>query len=104
MTKNEAIAKSIYDAAKARGWVINVRNDLLEITKKFTPNDMDAFVKADGEYYGILGLLPTTRPGSIWGTDGGGVGALSAMKDGLFVMKKSGGNKLVLRKLDQMLY
>jgi hypothetical protein len=54
------------------------------------------------EYFSILGLLPTTSPGSIWGTDGGGIGALSAMKSGTFVMNKSGGSKRVLKVLAKM--
>lgn len=103
MNKNEAIAKEIYDAAKAKGWYVNVRGDILTITKKITPDSLESFAKADGEYYGILGRLPRPRPGSMWGTDGGGVGALSATKNGLFVMNVSGGNKLVLRKLKEML-
>lgn len=102
MNRNEAIAKEIYDAAKAKGWKTNVRGDILTITKEITPNSLESFSKADSEYYSIISLLPRPRSGSIWGTDGGGVGALDATKYGLFVMNVSGGNKLVLRKLKEM--
>jgi hypothetical protein len=54
------------------------------------------------EYYSILGLLPTTSAGSIWGTDGGGIGAVSAMNTGLFKMNKSGGSKRVLTALAKL--
>lgn len=102
MNKNAELAKKIADKCKALGWTFVVDNNLLKIYKKITPNSNDEFVKADSEYYWILSLLPQSRPGSVWGTDGGGIGALSAMNNGLFVMNKSGGNKLVLRKLEEL--
>jgi hypothetical protein len=92
-------AEEIRDLCKAYGWEYDVRGDILEISKEFTPGDNDALVTADMEYGSILGLLPTTRPGSTWGTDCGGVGAISALKNGYFVMKKSGGSKRVLNAL-----
>jgi hypothetical protein len=54
------------------------------------------------EYYSILGILPSTGPGSIWGTTGDSVGALSAMKTRKFVANKSGGSKRVLNALVKM--
>jgi hypothetical protein len=54
------------------------------------------------EYYSILELLPTTSPGSVWGTDGGGIGAISAMNTGVFTMNKSGGSKRVLSALKKI--
>jgi len=44
-----------------------------------------------------------TEPGSVWGTDGGGVGAISALKSGTFEMKKSGGSKRVLKAIEREL-
>lgn len=100
---SKEIALEIKKIADELGWEIVVRNEsLLTITKKIDNNDTDDFVKADGEYYHILSLVPTTAPGSIWGTDGGGVGALSAMKHGLFVMNKSGCSKRVLSALQKL--
>jgi hypothetical protein len=96
------IAKDIKATAEKYGWTLNPRGSILTITKSITPNDNDSFAKADGEYYTILGKLPTTSAGSMWGTDGGGVGALSAMKSGTFVMNKSGGSKRVLNALKKM--
>jgi len=75
---------------------------ILHIEKNFEPGNMDEFVKADGEWYSILGLVPTTSAGSTWGTDGSGVGAVSAHKEGLFMMNKSGCSKRVLNALKKM--
>jgi len=94
------IAVKIKNKCAEYGWVYEVRGSILTITKRI--NGDDEFVIADGEYYFILGLLPTTSAGSIWGTDGGGVGALSAINTGIFKMNKSGGSKRVLNALKKI--
>jgi hypothetical protein len=72
------------------GWNINIKSDtVISISKSFTPGDMTELVKCDGEYYHLLSMVPL-KGGSIWGTDCGGIGAMSALKSGLFVMNKSG--------------
>lgn len=101
MSKNQQIAAKILNMAKSLGWSINIRNTVLEITKPIST--MEEFVTADGEYYSILGLVPTTSAGSTWGTDGGGVGAVSAMNRGIFSMKKSGCSVRVLNALEKMM-
>jgi len=103
MTKNEEKALAIKSMADKLGWEIGVSRSTLTIVKRIAPENNDAFVQADGEYYSILGLLPQSSPGSTWGTDGGGIGALSAMKYGVFTMHKSGGNKNVLKALARVL-
>ena len=95
------IASKIKSVADELGWRIQVRGDILTIYKDGILSK-DDFVRADMEYYSILGHLPQTSPGSMWGTDGGGVGALSAMKTRVFTMNKSGGSKRVLRALEKM--
>jgi hypothetical protein len=99
MTKSKEIAQKIKAMADQLGWLIEVRrgNSILTITKRIAGQDQ--FVDADMEYYSILELLPSTSAGSIWGTDGGGIGAISAMNSGLFTMHKSGGSKRVLEAL-----
>jgi hypothetical protein len=103
MSKAKQIAQDILNAAKADGWNVMVERGLLVITKPIKVGSNEDFAKADSEYYNIIGRLPQTRPGSTWGTDGGGVGALSAMKHGLFEMKRSGGSKLVLKQLEKLI-
>ena len=112
MNKSTETAKSILDTATKLGWAVavrnpfngkGVRNTILTIYKGFTAGDMDEFVTADMEYYSILRKLPSTSPGSVWGTDGGGIGAIDAYNSGVFTMNKSGGNKLVLKALKKIL-
>ena len=102
MSDAKTIATKIFDTARELGWRVSVRGSgILTVTKTGIRSRED-FVRADMEYYSILGLLPTTSPGSIWGTDGGGVGAISAMNTGVFTMNKSGGSKRVLAALKKI--
>lgn len=102
MTSNETATK-ILETANQLGFSVQVRGKILTITKFITPNDNDAFREADMSYYEILSLLKRTSPGSDWGTDGGGVGALEAINSGRFVMNRSGGSVRVLNSLRKML-
>jgi hypothetical protein len=97
------IAREIFDTAARLGWTLEVRGSILTTKKRFTPGDNDGFIEADMMYYEILDLLPRTRAGSDWGTDGGGIGALSAIKSGVFTMNRSGGSKPVLKALAKIL-
>jgi len=102
MSAAKETARKILNTAKELGWDINIRGSILTIYKDGI-RTKDDFVRADMEYYSILGLLPSTSPGSMWGTDGGGVGAISAMNSGVFTMNKSGGSKRVLNALAKMI-
>ena len=106
MTKIPAAdtAREIADTAARLGWRLHVRAGILTITKFFTPGDNAGFCECDGTYYDVLSKLPRTRPGSDWGTDGGGIGALSAIKAGRFTMNRSGGSKMVLKALAKLGY
>lgn len=102
-TSNASItAKEIKDLCIKWGWKYVVRGDILTITKKIIPGDRESFCTADMEYGSILGLLPSTSAGSSWGTDGGGIGGMSAMNSGNFRMNKSGGSKRVLSALAKL--
>ena len=100
---SKEIATQIIAQADKLGWTISIHRTILVISKHIEPDNIDEFVKADSEYHSILSLLPCTSPGSYWGTDGSGVGALSAIRNGLFVMNKSGGSKRVLNALQKLI-
>jgi len=88
-TSTKTAAAKFVVAAREAGWKITARENVVTITKHFTPNSRAEFVKLDGEYYGILTMVKA-RGGSIWGTDGSGVGGYSAMLHGVFTMNISG--------------
>lgn len=99
-SKGQAVsaAREFAAACEAAGWVYAVREGIVTIRKYFAAGDGKAFVALDGEYYGILSLVPA-RGGSVWGTDGCGVGGYSAILHGEFVMNVSGVNKKFLAAL-----
>lgn len=89
-------AQAFVAACRDSGWSVHITpeslgggSNVVSITKHFAPNDRDAFVRLDGEWYGLLSMLKA-RGGSMWGTDGSGVGGHSAMIHGCFKMNVSG--------------
>lgn len=88
-TKTMTAAREFVTAALNAGWRISSRENVVTITKGFTAGSREEFVRLDGEYYGILSLVKA-RGGSMWGTDGSGVGGYSAMLHGVFTMNVSG--------------
>jgi len=93
-TKTSKIARDFVKAALSAGWRISSRENVVTITKALTKEGHSyeasrrQFVELDGQWYGILSILP--HKGSIWGTDGSGVGGYSAMLHGVFTMNVSG--------------
>ena len=99
MSKETAL--KIKNLASELNWALEVRGSILTIKKQISGKEQ--FVTADMEYYSVLGLLPSTSAGSVWGTDGGGIGAISALNTGVFTMNKSGGSKRVLSALAKII-
>lgn len=88
-TKTVTAAREFAAAARNAGWTISTRDNIVTISKRFTAGSREEFVRLDGEYYGILSMVKA-RGGSMWGTDGSGVGGHSAMLHGVFTMNVSG--------------
>jgi hypothetical protein len=88
-TKTATIAREFVAACRKAGWQVSSRDSVVTIRKHFTANSREEFVSLDGEYYGLLSMVPA-RGGSMWGTDGSGVGGYSAMLHGCFEMNVSG--------------
>lgn len=83
-------AKQFVDRCSQLGWKIErVTDNIVTITKRFPIGSNDGLVECDMEYYDVLSLCPY-KGGSVWGTDCGGMGAMSALNNGLFRMNKSG--------------
>lgn len=97
-TSTKTAAANFAAAARNAGWQITTRDNIVTITKHFTPNSREEFVALDGEYYGILSMVKA-RGGSMWGTDGSGIGGYSAMLHGVFTMNISGVSKAFIAAL-----
>lgn len=91
------------DSCKKVGFTPVVASDsVVRVVKNFAPGDMDAFNFCDSVAYGLLGLAPL-KGGSIWGTDGGSVGGHVAVKNGQYVLNKSGTGKRFMAELKKVL-
>jgi hypothetical protein len=98
------IANKIIQAAKDNNFRLEVRGGILTIHSNFTGGDVNEwFRNCDMSYYSVLGNLPRTSPGSDFGTDGGSVGGLSAIRSGHFTMNRTGGSVRVLNALKKLM-
>lgn len=103
-TKAQKTAIDIITTAAKYGFTVSVNGSTMSITKSFTPGDKQAFTECDMMAGSVLEMLPRTRPGSDWGTDGGGVGGMVALTNGQFKMNRTGGSMPVLKALVITLY
>ena len=87
--KTVEAARKFTAAARSAGWSISTREGVVSISKRFTPGSREQFIELDSEYYDVLSMV-TARGGSMWGTDGSGVGGYAAMQSGVFTMNISG--------------
>jgi hypothetical protein len=83
-------ATEFVNRCKELNWrVASITDTVVTITKEFQRGCQDGLVECDMEYYDLLSLCPH-KGGSVWGTDCGGIGAMTALANGLFKVNKSG--------------
>ena len=86
-------------AAREHGFKVEIASEnVVRITKPFTPGDRDAFVGCDMFGESVLAIAPL-KGGSVWGTDGGSIGGMSAITHGRYTLNKSGTAKRFMRLL-----
>jgi hypothetical protein len=83
-------AARIREEAKEYGLSIIAHDGIVTVTGSFKPGDVEAFRKMEENAVTILLHFKRVRPGTIWGTDSGSVGGSVALKDGRFILNKSG--------------
>jgi hypothetical protein len=88
------VAAQFLMAATQHGYSVEAHRSgdqyVVTVAASFTPGDRDAYVRCDGSGCSVLAILPMTKPGSIWGTDGGSVGGHAGMTGGYYHLSKSG--------------
>ena len=95
-------AKEFLATARSSGWNVQSTSSVVKISKRFQPGDLSAFVELDGDYYDLLSNVPVIAGcSSVWGTDGGGIGGMVAIQNGLFVANVSGVKKRFTKSLQQ---
>jgi hypothetical protein len=98
-------AKQFVEMVRNKGWHVYLPNDrpIITIGKQIKQGSEEEFAKADSEYFYLISQVPTTTPGSMWGTDGGGCGAISAINRGEFIMNRSGVSKRFVKAVREYL-
>ena len=81
---------------------IQKNGGLITLTKAFQPGDKVAFGDAESDV-SVIYEIPTTAPGSIWGTDGASVGGYSAVQNGLMKLSRSGCSKRWLAQVAKLI-
>lgn len=94
-------ARSFAEACERDGFSFSVRGDIVSVTKTFTPGDSDAYVACDGDGPCLLAMVPSSG-GSTWGTDGGSVGGMVAIKNGRYRLNVSGVAKRFVNALSKI--
>lgn len=84
------LANRFASMARERGFTWSASGVILRVEKRIAPDDRSAFADAETDASILLGTVPTTMPGSVWGTDGISVGGAVALRTGHFRMNKSG--------------
>lgn len=103
LTKAQEQALNFINKAKESGFTVVVKSDsCVAITKDFTPGDSDAFVECDMFYDSVLSCAPL-KGGSVFGTDGGSVGGYVGLKNGRFVMNKTGSGVNFIKALRKLI-
>lgn len=96
---SDTLAQNVINKANEYGFSVTVRGASLVVNKRFTPNDKDAYTRAESEANDILDMVPMTSPGSIWGTDGASIGGHVGLTNGYMTLNKSGCSKRVLNAI-----
>ena len=91
MSFAKAQAEKFVAKAKELGWSWEASSSVVKIFKKFTPGDKVAYTLADSEGYELLAMVPL-KGGSIWGTEGSGIGGQVGLNNGYYKLNKSGEN------------
>ena len=86
-------AMQFIETCKKMGWAWSAEGTIVRINKRFEKGDLDAYCNCDIDAPYILGMVPVTSPGSVWGTDGGSVGGYVGAQNGYYQLNVSGASK-----------
>ena len=89
MSKIQLQAAAFVSKCREWGWSWEARGQIITVCRKFAAGSCEEFTQAEGEAYSLLDMCPLSG-GSVWGTDGGGIGGAVAMQSGFFKLNKSG--------------
>ena len=80
----------------------SLRGTIITLSKRFPAGDNAAFACAESEV-SVIYDVPQTEAGSTWGTDGGSIGGMCAIANGMMRMNRSGCSKRFMAKLAKLI-
>ena len=101
MTKAQQQAQEFVEKCRLYGFTWEVRGSIVTISQFFKPEDGNAYVHCDMMGPSVLDYAPL-KGGSVWGSDGGGIGGMVALTKGHYVLNKSGTGANFLKALRQL--
>lgn len=102
LSKNQIVAQEFVSKCQSFGFSYSISDTVLKVFKTIKPDSNSDFSKAENQSGSLLCIVPQTRAGSVWGTDGGSIGGIHAMNTGNFHMYKSGCSLQVLNAIKKM--
>jgi hypothetical protein len=92
---------SFLNVCEAHGFTWYVRGTVVTIMKRFAAGSKEEYTYADMFAGDILSIVPG-KGGSVWGTDGGSIGGAIGLRNGEYVLNKSGVGKLFIKALSKI--
>lgn len=102
LSKNQIMAQEFVAKCKEYGFNYSVSESVIKVSKTIPTDSNDDFCIAESQSGSLLCIIPQTKPGSVWGTDGASVGGWHAIKSGNFQMNKSGCSAHVLNAIKKL--
>lgn len=101
-TDYKTMARQFIGECKHHGFTFIVMGRVIRVSKRFAPGDTEAYTSCDANGPYLLQFVPQTGPGSVWGTDGGSVGGYVGLKNGEYVLNKSGVSARFIQALEKL--
>lgn len=89
-------------ACRKAGFSYSVRGGVISLARQIECGNVSAFEDVEQAAYEALYHVPTSRTGTVWGSDGCSIGGQIAIDTGRFEMNKSGVSKRFLQKLGKV--
>lgn len=102
LSKTQLIAKEFVQKCQEFGFTFKVSGSVIKLFKTIPAQSPSDFSQSESQASTLLALIPQTKAGSVWGTDGGSLGGHAAMETGDFRMNMSGCSSRVLNAIDKL--
>lgn len=90
-SQSSVVADAFIQQCIAAGFVVTrASGTVVSCKANFQPGDNQRYCELDSAAMSLMDALPTTTPGSIWGSTSDGVGGAVALNRGVYIINRSG--------------